>query len=242
MLVVAVGTVSAAAAAPLPPHVTLTAVPALAAPGATVRLAARTTWLPHGYALVIRATRAGRVVKVAECAKTTCAARWTERAAGAVAFRALVVRGSTVAARSRAVRVRWHVAPPPEPIAAVGRYCGFTDEGKSICFDVTADQHVANLRTESIVTCPDASKWLWTVALNAPDALKQLSFSYSYMGPLGVDPVDQNVSATYTLSGTFDTAGHASGTVGLSRIMWDVRGMHYDCAGVARPWTAHLGA
>ena len=104
--------------------------------------------------------------------------------------------------------VRWTVPPAPQPAAAAGHYCGFTNEGKSICFDVKADQHVVNLRTESIVTCPDSMRWLWTIGFSVPDPLRALAFMYSYSGPLAADPTDHNVSATYALAGTFDTAGN----------------------------------
>lgn len=238
IVLVAVGAVPTASAAPRP-HVSLAAAPALVAPGAAVSLAARTTRLPGGYVLVIRATRAGRLLKVGQCAARTCAKRWTETAEGLVSFQALVVRRGRVAARSRVVSVRWQA---PQPAAAAGHYCGFTNEGKSICFDLTGDQHVANLRTESIVTCPNASKWLWTMAFSVSDPLKQLAFTYSYAGPLAADPVDQNVNATYTLTGTFDTAGTASGTIALTHMTWDALGLHYDCAGEPRTWTARLGA
>jgi hypothetical protein len=238
MLAVAVGAVPTASAAPRP-HVSLAVVPALVAPGTAVSLAARTTSLPRGYVLVIRATRAGRLLKVGQCHARTCVRRWTESAAAAVSFQAVVALRGRIAARSPVVTVGWTTPPPA---AAPGHYCGFTDEGKSICFDVTADQHVANLRTESIVACPDASKWLWTLAFSVPDRLQELAFSYSYSGPLAADPVDQNVGATYAVSGTFDTAGNASGTIGLTHIAWDALGLHYDCAGEPRAWTARLGA
>ena len=238
MLAVAVGAVPTASAAPRP-HVSLAVVPALVTPGTAVSLAARTTSLPRGYVLVIRATRAGRLLKVGQCHARTCVRRWTESADAAVSFQAVVVLRGKIAARSPVVTARWRTPPPA---AAAGRYCGFTDEGKSICFDVTADQHVANLRTESIVTCLDATKWLWTLAFSVPDRLQQLGFSYSYTGPLAADPVDENISATYTVSGTFDTAGNASGRIGLTHITWNALGLHYDCGGAGRTWTARLGA
>jgi hypothetical protein len=201
-----------------------------------VSLKARTSVLPGGSVLVIRATRGGRVLKVGQCAAKTCVKKWTEGAEGAVSFQAVVASRGKVSARSRPVRVRWQTPPPA---AAAGHYCGFTDEGKSICFDVTADQHVAAVRTESIATCPDSSQWLWTIGFDVPAPLKALAFSYTYAGPLGSG---QAATATYAISGTFDTAGHASGTIALTHVAWDAGGAHRDCAGVARPWTARLGA
>src|SRR6266487_1140557 len=43
---------------------------------------------------------------------------------------------------------------PPAPAALPGTYCGFNDQGKSVCLDVTSDGHgVTNVKTESIVDC-----------------------------------------------------------------------------------------
>jgi hypothetical protein len=242
MLAVAVGMVSSAAAAPRPPLVTLGASPVQLQPNGTVKLSARTGRPALGDTLLIRATHTGKVETIARCRAQTCRRSWTENAAGIVGFQALLLRRGKVVGRSRAVTVRWTVAPAPQPAAAAGHYCGFTNEGKSICFDVKADQHVVNLRTESIVTCPDSMRWLWTIGFSVADPLRALAFTYSYSGPLAADPTDHNVSATYALAGTFDTAGNASGTIELRSVAWDAVGVHHDCAGEPRTWTARLGA
>ena len=52
-----------------------------------------------------------------------------------------------------------------------------------------------------------------TKTIQQKEILKDLSFSYAYTGPLGSG---QNATATYTISGTFDTAGTASGSIALT--------------------------
>jgi hypothetical protein len=136
--------------------------------------------------------------------------------------------------------------PPPAPSAPAGHYCGLTNEGKSICFDVTAAPQsvMKNLKTESIANCGDGSSWIWTLSFFAPVSILQpgLTASYSYSGPLPDNSTSSHIQIAYSVTASFDTSGNANGTIVLTHISWDEGGTHYDCAGDPRTWTGRLGA
>jgi hypothetical protein len=248
--------VATAASRPTAVPVTLSVDESSPTAGEAVVLTARTKHLPHGDVVVIRLlAQDGTSETIRTCHASPCAAGWSESAAGSARFDAFVLTkaktGRTVG-RSAVVQVTWAAAPkppppPPAPPAALdGHYCGLSNEGKSICFDVTggsgSPQAVANLYMESNVTCGDGSGWWWSIwsPLSSIDP-STLSFTYDYSGPHDATGVT-NTNTTYTISGKFDSAGNASGTVWLKHISWDQGSTHYDCAGVPRTWTARLGA
>ena len=135
-------------------------------------------------------------------------------------------------------------APPPGPASKAGHYCGFTNQGKSICFDATGTS-VANFATTSDVDCGIGI--LSDVGLSFSGATQiqpDLSFSFSYNGPLQTESGSSitNVSTSYSVSGKLDTAGNATGTLNLNRFSFDYQGTHYDCAAAGYAWQAKAGA
>ncbi len=77
-------------------------------------------------------------------------------------------------------------SPPAAPHAVSGHYCGFTNQGKSICFDVTPDGvRAANFATTSDVTCGN-------VGING------LGLSFS-----GSTPIQADLTFSYTYNGAF---------------------------------------
>ena len=138
-------------------------------------------------------------------------------------------------------------APPAGPKAKSGHYCGFTNQGKSICFDVSQDStRVANFETTSDVTCGDVGI-LRNVGLSFGGSTQiqpDLSFSFTYNGSLetGSDSPVTNVTTSYTVSGELDTDGNATGTLNLNRFSFDYSGTHYDCAAAGYAWQAKAGA
>ena len=249
---------SSAAAAPRAFVVSLSAAGTSEPIGRQVRLVAKTNKLPAGGRLVIQGRRAGgaKALTFARCAAARCTGLWGEGKAGSVRFQALVVKGARVIARSRALIVAWArpspapapapipAPPPPAPSPAAGHYCGLTNEGKSICFDVGAGATISNLRTESIVNCGDGSRWIWTFSFDGPDKIQQpaLTFAKTQTGSVPDSPGATGLTITYSVAATFDTAGNANGTISLSHASWDGGGKHYDCGGDPRTWTARLGA
>jgi subtilase family serine protease len=137
-------------------------------------------------------------------------------------------------------------APPPAATAAAGRYCGFTDQGKGVCFDVTpGGAGVRNLNTQSVVACTGGTTWTWTLTLTGTTAPIQsnLFFTYPFDGSLTSSSSSfANITAKYSFQGTLDTAGAASGTINLNRISFDYNGAHYDCSAAPYAWHAKLNA
>jgi hypothetical protein len=260
ILLAIVAIVAAGAQATTRVSISLKAAPASAKIGTTVSLRAVGHGLARADQIRIVAQRHGTQLRVATCAKATCTGRFTDGAAETVVFRAFVVRKGKTVARSGTALVTWtaETAPPPAPApaptpppapapaAAAGHYCGLTNEGKSICFDVTAPPTpaVRNLKTESIANCGDGSSWLWTLSFSAPVSILQpgLTLAYQYSGPLPDFEGTTNIQISYSVNATFDTAGNASGTIVLTHVSWDSGGTHYDCAGDPRTWNARLGA
>jgi hemolysin type calcium-binding protein len=135
--------------------------------------------------------------------------------------------------------------PPPAAQAVAGHYCGFTNQGKSICFDVTAGStRVANFETTSDVSCGNVGLRDLGLSFGASTQIQtDLSFSFTYNGSLrSGTPELTNMSTSYTVSGKFDTAGNATGTLNVNRFSFDYSGTHYDCAAAGYAWQAKVGA
>jgi hypothetical protein len=227
---------------------------------AVVLTAKATPKLPKGARLLVeeRGEDDATWQPAKECGASTCKVTWREPDSGAVAFRARAIRRKSgakgrivqVLATSKLVAISWQAPlppppPPPEPKVQPGHYCGFTDQGKSICFDVSSDSSsIANYKTESIVDCSPSSRWIWTIGFtdSAPIG-PDLTFTYTFNGGLtSTDGKTSDITANYTLKGTFDTAGNASGTIALNSIAFDYQGTHYSCSSAPYAWKAKLGA
>ncbi len=66
-----------------------------------------------------------------------------------------------------------------------------------------------------------------------------LSFSYTYSGPLGSSSTTvTDIQTTYTIAGRFGTPGEASGTVAISSIAFTYDGERYTCSQNPVPWNA----
>src|SRR5215210_6723094 len=117
-------------------------------------------------------------------------------------------------------------APPAPPAqqAVAGHYCGFTNQGKSICFDVAPGSGlVGNFETTSDVTC---GQFGFTIGLGfrGPTQMRSdLTFSYTYNGPIDSGDPEFKITTSYTVSGKLDTAGNATGS-NLSQLSFDYRG------------------
>jgi Ca2+-binding RTX toxin-like protein len=133
---------------------------------------------------------------------------------------------------------------PAGPTAKAGHYCGFTNQGKSICFDATTTS-VSNFDTTSDITCgslgtiPDLRLGFG----GSTPIQSDLSFTFSFNGP--VDAGDSgltNVKMSYSVTGKFDTAGNATGILNFSQLSFDYHGFHVDCAAAPYAWQAKAGA
>ncbi len=230
--------------------------------GDTVTVVGRAHPLPKGDRLLVE-RRSGAVwITLAECGGAVCSGTWAEADEGTVAFRARVVhrlavtrgRITSVPGTSRIVAAHWTASEPPvpspplhppPPAAQAGKYCGFNDQGRTVCLDVAADGlSVTSFVTQSLVTCVDGSQWYWLLSFGGRTiTLNNLSFTFSFSGPLNTSgTTTTNIQATYSLSGTFDQVGNAQGQIALTSISWDNGGTHYSCSSAPYGWHAKLGA
>jgi hypothetical protein len=221
--------------------------------------------LPKGDRLLVERRSGSAWVRLSECARAVCRATWTEADEVTVAFRSRVVhrslvtkgRVTSVLTTSRVVTAHWVVPeppappepppppPPPPPAAMAGKYCGFNDQGRTVCLDVARDGlSVTSFVTQSLVTCADGSQWYWLLSFGSRTiALTNLSFTFGFSGPLvSSGTTTTNIQATYSLSGTFDQVGNAQGQIALTSISWDSGGTHYSCSSAPYGWHASLGA
>jgi len=136
--------------------------------------------------------------------------------------------------------------PPAAPLAKPGHYCGFTNQGKSICFDVTADgMRVASFDTTSDLDCgvgilPDVELSFGGSAPIQADG----TFTFTYNGPLTTAPGSSisNVTTSYSVNGKLDTAGNGTGALRLASFSFVYQGTRYDCSAASYGWQARVGA
>jgi hypothetical protein len=228
------------------------------AAGDEVTLTARVRALPKGYRLILEAKESPEdswsIFK--ECAKASCSEVWSEADAYTVSFRSRAIHRRSVtkgpitqvAGTSRIVTATWAASPPPPPpppTAKAGTYCGFNDQGREVCLDVSADgSAVTRFQTQSLVTCTNGTQWYWLLTFSGRAVpIDNLSFTYAYSGPLtSSSTTTTNLQTTYSISGTLDLNGNATGTITLSSMSWDANGTHYDCTSAPYGWHAKLGA
>jgi Ca2+-binding RTX toxin-like protein len=136
--------------------------------------------------------------------------------------------------------------PAPGPLARGGHYCGFTNQGKSICFDVTPDgTSVADFVTTSDLDCGVVILQDLQLSFSGSSEIKSdLTFSFSYSGPIQTAPDDplRNMTASYVANGKLDTSGNATGTLTVPQLAFDYNGTHYNCAAAGYAWQARAGA
>jgi hypothetical protein len=137
-------------------------------------------------------------------------------------------------------------APPPTPLARGGHYCGFTNQGKSICFDVTPDgSSVASFVTTSDLDCGDVVLQGLELSFSGSAPIQpDHTFSFSYSGPIqtAADDPFHNMTASYVAAGTLDMEGNGTGTLTVPQLSFDYEGTHYNCAAASYGWQARVGA
>jgi len=137
--------------------------------------------------------------------------------------------------------------PPPPPsapqIALPGRYCGFTNQGKSIC--VTVSPNSARITAFSLsaeVDCGSAKRTFSFAQAGPAPIQSDWTFSRSFDGALPDRPRLTKITVAYEVTGRFDTAGNVTGTFWLKRLSFDAGGSHSDCTSAPTAWQAKLGA
>jgi hypothetical protein len=122
--------------------------------------------------------------------------------------------------------------PPPAPTAQAGKYCGFTNNGYGICFDVTAGgQNFTNGIFQLKAPC-------------SPPATLNETITVSGLIPIQPDLTFDIEVTSGSLTGSFikgklDTVGGATGVVHVQDEV-DYNGTHYSCR-MDTEWSAKRG-
>jgi len=114
----------------------------------------------------------------------------------------------------------------------VGSYCGFTDSGGGICFEVGgsgAGQFVTNGKFEQTTDCTPSSRFGLSITLGAQVQLADLKFRFA---------VGSGELAGSSVEGTFDAEGNVKGSLVMRAIFTD-GGTQYTCES-RTSWSAKL--
>jgi hemolysin type calcium-binding protein len=134
-------------------------------------------------------------------------------------------------------------SPPPAVHALSGRYCGFTNQGKSICVTVAPDSsRVTTYRLGAAVDCGSGTGTFTFVTFGPGPIQADLSFSRT-VDEARPDSTDlTNLRVSWEINGKFDTKGNVAGTFFLKQASFDVNGTHSSCTSTPTAWEAKLGA
>lgn len=126
-------------------------------------------------------------------------------------------------------------APEPtttaQAVALQGRYCGFTDNGVGLCFDITGQpEKFQNAHFGVETPCTPDSRFTITF-----DTTSFAVLSYDLSWRYEINTGDERGSV---IAGKADTSGSAAGTLHIQD-SFDYEGAHYTCA-LDTSWTAKL--
>ena len=125
-------------------------------------------------------------------------------------------------------------SPPAPPLAKPGKYCGFTNSGGGICFEIGqtgAVQFFTKANFEQTTDCEPNARFQLTITFGG-QVLVGPDLRFSYLVPSGE-------LAGSRIDGSVDTQGNAQGSLEM-RASFDYEGAHYTC-GSTTTWTANLG-
>ena len=138
--------------------------------------------------------------------------------------------------------IPWNAtAPPPPPrLALSGTYCGFTNQGKSICIDVGPDgRTVTSVRDGLSGQCRPAALYGIGGTDNSPFSLRP-NLHFSHVSSATLSSSNGSGSARHYVYGSFDTAGTVTGTTRYEAISIVQDGTTYTCAGETATFDAKL--
>lgn len=134
-----------------------------------------------------------------------------------------------------AADVTWKASLPP-PVATPGTYCGFTNQGSSICLDVgSTGTSVASVRFGVVVLCNQRTTQVEVrLEFKAIPIGGNLAFARSSSALEGL------ISGTAAVSGLLDPDGGtgAHGSVRLQLPVFDSEGTRYTCGVATAQWEA----
>jgi hypothetical protein len=137
----------------------------------------------------------------------------------------------------------WSATTPPAalPTVPTGRYCGFTLLGPGICLDAIPGAWVTKVRLTPNIRCTQPEDKTFKVEYTY-EGLIAIRADLSFATTLSNIPLEDGGSMRFTISGTFDGAGEATGKGGLTRISLVREGTRYKCRNASSTWSAKRGA
>jgi hypothetical protein len=137
----------------------------------------------------------------------------------------------------------WAATTPPAALPEVptGRYCGFTLQGPGICLDAVPGAWVTKIQFAPTVRCTQPEEKMFKLDY-VYEGLIAIRPDLTFKTSLSNIPLADGGSMRFTISGTFDGAGMATGTGGLTRISLVREGTRYKCRNASASWSAKRGA
>ncbi len=137
----------------------------------------------------------------------------------------------------------WGATTPPAALPAVptGRYCGFTLQGPGICLDAIPGAWVTKIHLAPTLKCIEPDEKSFKVDYTYEGLIAILP-DLTFKTTLSNIPLEDGGSMRFTISGTFDGAGMATGKGGLTRISLVREGTRYKCRNASASWSAKRGA
>jgi hypothetical protein len=137
--------------------------------------------------------------------------------------------------------VSWNArTPPPDPVAQPGTFCGLTDQGLELCFDVAGTpKTVTNLDLLVRTECHPEATFGVSSSIPTRYAIREDgAFAFRRRGA-GTTAGGGSFEVEHAMDGSFDPSGtSATGTLS-ARVTYDAPdGTHYDCDSGTFGWTA----
>jgi len=132
--------------------------------------------------------------------------------------------------------------PPADPSAQLGRFCGFTDQGLGLCFDVAGSpKTVANLELLVRTECtPSVAQSVISLTIPIAYAIREdntFAFERTVTGTTGSGG---SFTVTHTMLGAFDASGStATGTLAAHLTYEAGDGVHSECDSQTFSWSVH---
>jgi len=130
--------------------------------------------------------------------------------------------------------------PPPAVTAQHGTFCGFTDQGRGLCFGVAGDpKTVTKFRLAVDTSCTPPLTFRRSTRVPGPYAIAEDgTFSFTKRST-GTASAGGPFTITHRVQGAFDAAGaSATGTL-EAHVAYDAPGgQHYECDSQTFNWSA----
>jgi hypothetical protein len=137
----------------------------------------------------------------------------------------------------------WAATTPPAalPDVPTGRYCGFTLQGPGICLDAIPGAWVTKIHLAPTIRCIQPEERSFKIDYTY-EGLIAIRADLTFKTTLSNIPLEDGGSMRFTMAGTFDGAGMATGKGGLTRISLVREGTRYKCRSANASWSAKRGA